>query len=946
MRTISTLWLIMLLVSMLSLSALAQDGPDDKAWSYYGHNPTPTGTINPEFKWDDPIPETKHYFLGGSSITVFPPNRVLPGSNSTQSELSIDVHPLDENIVFGSSNATNSPVSVLYGTGVYWSLDGSQTYPWNGTNDPGTLPGFGRNSGDPVSVIGVNGYWYEGYISNPGGQGISVTTDNGANWSTYTVAPNPGSLADKNHLMVDKTSTSPYVNRVYATWTDFGGANSNDGVVRYSTNFGQNWSGSINVTQTISAGSHSQGVNVQTAANGDVYVAFAIYDAWPGGEDAIGLAKSTDGGVTWTTSRIYSAVNFGIRGNLSSKNGIRVASFPSMAIDRSGGANDGTIYITWPQRGVAPAGSDPDIVLIKSTDGGATWLSPIRVNDDVLNNGKDQYYPWVTVDQSSGRVILVWYDSRDVPNNQAEIFMAHSTDGASTFENFKVSSQPHNPAPISGLASGYAGDYIGVAAHNNVAFPFWAENSTGNYQAWTSRVEFGAPCPVDPPTNPNPVNGAAGVPITLTQLTWTNGAGANTNETYFGTDPGSLTLVQSGTLATSWTINTSLQYNTSYYWRIIEIGDTCNQTGPIWSFTIEQDPNLVTDTIFCDPFENGLGLWTVTNNGGTCVWEVLTPPYPNAYTLPATSSGGVLAADSDECGSGTTVLTTAQITQVFDLSIYTGSVWLEFDNDWNVFDAADEAHIEISIDGGTTWTGVWDQIGTDIRNTHEVVDITTIASEEPDVRFRLRSVQPGWDWWWAVDNFCIYGMYIVPVELTSFTASVVKDGVELNWATATETNNQGFEVEKLNSEGEFENIGFIAGFGTTVEPKEYSFTDNSVSSGSYTYRLKQIDYDGKSSYSDELIVEVVLPIEYALEQNYPNPFNPSTTIKYSIPEDGFVKLAVYNMLGEEVSTLINTQQKAGRYEVTFDASELASGVYIYRLEAANYTASKKLMLMK
>jgi hypothetical protein len=150
-------------------------------------------------------------------------------------------------------------------------LDGSQTYPWGGTNDPGTLPGFGRNSGDPVSVIGVNGYWYEGYISNPGGQGISVTTNNGANWSTYTVAPNPGSLADKNHLMVDKTSTSPFVNRVYATWTDFGGANNNDGVVRYSTNFGQNWSGSINVTQSISAGSHSQGVNVQTAGNGDVY---------------------------------------------------------------------------------------------------------------------------------------------------------------------------------------------------------------------------------------------------------------------------------------------------------------------------------------------------------------------------------------------------------------------------------------------------------------------------------------------------------------------------------------------------------------------------------------------------------------------------------------------------------------------------------------------------
>jgi hypothetical protein len=146
--------------------------------------------------------------------------------------------------------------------------------------------------------------------------------------------------------------------------------------------------------------------------------------------------------------------------------------------------------------------------------------------------------------------------------------------------------------------------------------------------------------------------------------------------------------------------------------------------------------------------------------------------------------------------------------------------------------------------------------------------------------------------------------------------------------------------------GSFEKIGYVAGFGTTTEPKAYSYSDLNVNAAEYTYRLKQVDYDGSYEYSNEINVVVELPIVYALEQNYPNPFNPSTTIKYSIPEDGFVKLAVFNMLGEEVAELINSQQKAGRYEVTFNASELASGVYIYRLEAANYNASKKLMLLR
>ncbi len=171
--------------------------------------------------------------------------------------------------------------------------------------------------------------------------------------------------------------------------------------------------------------------------------------------------------------------------------------------------------------------------------------------------------------------------------------------------------------------------------------------------------------------------------------------------------------------------------------------------------------------------------------------------------------------------------------------------------------------------------------------------------------------------------------YTIPVELVSFAANAVKDEVELNWRTATETNNQGFEIERMNAGGTFEQIGYVAGFGTTTEPKTYSFTDSKLETGSYTYRLKQIDFDGTFEFSNEINIDVELPLQYALEQNYPNPFNPSTKISYSIPEDGFVKLAVYNLLGEEVATIVNAFQKADRYEVNFQMQAVCQAEYMF-----------------
>ena len=156
----------------------------------------------------------------------------------------------------------------------------------------------------------------------------------------------------------------------------------------------------------------------------------------------------------------------------------------------------------------------------------------------------------------------------------------------------------------------------------------------------------------------------------------------------------------------------------------------------------------------------------------------------------------------------------------------------------------------------------------------------------------------------------------------------------------------GFEVQRITTNSNYEKIGYVAGFGTTTDPKEYRFTDTDVSAGTYTYRLKQIDFDGSYEYSPEVSVEVTPPIEYSLEQNYPNPFNPSTVIKYSIPENGFVTLDVYNLLGEKVASLVNGVQEAGRYEINFDASNLGSGIYLYSLKSGSFNLDKKMLLMK
>ena len=195
----------------------------------------------------------------------------------------------------------------------------------------------------------------------------------------------------------------------------------------------------------------------------------------------------------------------------------------------------------------------------------------------------------------------------------------------------------------------------------------------------------------------------------------------------------------------------------------------------------------------------------------------------------------------------------------------------------------------------------------------------------------------------------------LPVELNSFSAESTTKGIKLKWTTATELNNYGFEVQKKNisENSEWEKIAFVNGKGNSNAANQYSYIDKDTTSLDLYYRLKQIDLNGNYVYSNEIKVNKNLPSHFTLEQNYPNPFNPSTKIRYSIPASlnpsqgvTLTQLKIYDILGKEVAALVNKNQQPGNYEVNFDASNLASGVYFYQLKAGNFEQVKKMVLLR
>jgi hypothetical protein len=358
--------------------------------------------------------------------------------------------------------------------------------------------------------------------------------------------------------------------------------------------------------------------------------------------------------------------------------------------------------------------------------------------------------------------------------------------------------------------------------------------------------------------------------------------------------------------------------------------------------------------VFHDTTDDPLNLWTITATPVNPHWEATTSSY---YTAPTSYT------DSKTGNYSSNATVTMTLTNSIDLSTYTNprlSYWTKFE-----FESGyDYGQVKISANNGSTWIPLQGEYtipgsgtfqppneplynGTRTDWVHEEISLSPYTSSQVKLKFELKSDESINADGWYVDDIGVKVYTAVPVELTSLTAVKRGDVVVINWKTASEINNKGFEIQKaIISEQDWNTLGFVRGTGTSVQPIDYTFTDNNLIEGKAFYRLKQIDFDGTFRLYGPVEVNIELPLTFSLEQNYPNPFNPSTVINYKLPADCFVSLKLYNTLGEEVAVLVNEQKQAGRYEVKYDGNKLTSGVYIYRLTAGSFTQIKKMILMR
>jgi murein tripeptide amidase MpaA len=363
--------------------------------------------------------------------------------------------------------------------------------------------------------------------------------------------------------------------------------------------------------------------------------------------------------------------------------------------------------------------------------------------------------------------------------------------------------------------------------------------------------------------------------------------------------------------------------------------------------------------VFSDTTNDPTQLWNITSTPANPHWESTTTSYhsaPNSYTDSKTGN----------YANNATVTMTSK--DPINLSTYQHPR-LGFWTRYNIETNWDYGQVKISTNNGSTWNplagnytepgvGSFQPNGEPLYDgiqsswVKEEMDLTGRNAIQNKIQFQLRTdgntVADGW----YVDDINVFIFGIVPVELSSFTAKVIGNSVNLDWITSSELNNMGFEIERksLSENTGWQKIGFVEGSGNSTTTKNYTFRDENPLKGTSLYRLRQIDFDGSFRIYNSMSISFEGVNKYVLEQNYPNPFNPSTTINYSIPSAGKVKLTVYNLLGSEVAVLVDEFKEPGNYSVEFSTENLknriGSGVYVYSLKSGLFTQTKKMVVLK
>jgi hypothetical protein len=390
------------------------------------------------------------------------------------------VHPNNSDIMFVSANAISFSPQFFVSEGIYVSTDGGTSFFGSDTCSGG--PSIAFHGGDPGIAIDKNGTFILTRIGKIPFYGLYThnSSNMGSSWSNAKTITSVE--LERAYLTADNSPNSQYYGRVYAAWVRY--SPPFPFVFSYSDDGGVNWSA---VKQINNPSDRNYGGGVVSGKDGTIYTVWAaVTSSSPFTEKYTGFAKSTNGGDTWSVTESAFLTN-GIQGILPTKQNIRVNSNPQLVVDNSGGSRNGWLYIITTQKNTTVAGSDPDIILNRSTDGGLTWSGGIRVNQDALNNGKIQFFPAVTVDDFGG-LSVIFYDDRATTSDSAGVFLARSLDGGDTWKEYEISGKNFLPTPIGGLGQGYQGDNISIVYRNNTLHPFWMDNTSGIYQIRTVKI--------------------------------------------------------------------------------------------------------------------------------------------------------------------------------------------------------------------------------------------------------------------------------------------------------------------------------------------------------------------------------------------------------------------------------------------------------------------------
>ncbi len=858
----------------------------------------------------------------------------------------LDVHPSNPDIVYIGAAAG----------GIWKTTDGGATW----TDKSGDLSRltFGSVAIDPnntdVIYAGTGETrWLFNNVTFEG-DGLYKSTNGGDNWTKITngfgtvtqfgdIEVNPGN----SNIILAALGSGNWNNQSI----------SNEGIWR-SSDAGLTWTKTLNVPDGFDVAFHPTNSSLAYAASGNL-------------SSSGGFHISTDGGVTWTQSNtglpdptIIGRIQFDISASSPNTiytlvyssntiNGFRTAAYKSTDGGVNWSAISSGVNISGSYNGTAvnDQGSydlclsvhptNPNIVSFgnvetsRTTDG--STISFVRKPDGYISTGgslgawanythtdihKIQYAP------SNGNIAYIGCDGGVYKSNDAGATWSSVNTNINTIQFYRLASHPTNSSILFGGAQDNGNFSTSDKGVTNWVFetsgdgmecfidyndPNYIFMSTQNgylmrsIDAGVSWLGIGSTANsawVSPywqhPTDFNKIYAAIGLRIYRSS---DRGANWPTLSAVFASNP--ITSVA----------QSSVNVN-----KMIAVASYYTTTPDIYNSTDEG----VTWTSITTNF---------TNAGftGTNIQRVVADPVAeNTYYITRASyTSGQVIKTTDFGSTWTDASGNLPTISVNDL-------FIDPDNTNHLY-AANDFGVYWTNDGGTNWSK--------LSNGMPFVPVLDFSFFDNGAIRLLRAASHGRG---------IYELQIdtpLPVELTSFFARSEETSVFLNWETATEINNYGFEIERSLDKGEFEKIGFIEGNGNSNSPKQYSFTDKYVN-GIISYRLKQIDFDGDFTYSDIINVESPTIADYKIYQNYPNPFNPITIIKYKLAEVSNVKLVIINALGERISSLLNEQQNKGIFEVTWDGSNYASGIYFANLQVnsidgkSNYNKTIKMILNK